>query len=1563
MARKLYVFGIGGTGSRVIKSLAMLLAAGVKLENEFDTVVPILIDPDTENGDLNRTKDILRLYQEIRNQIKDPDGFFKQDLRTVNELANPQSHTISPDYFQFKLNDVDSTTFGQYIGFDSLSDDYRNFKDDKSFVKTLYSNSNLNSNLSIGFKGNPNMGSIVLNQFTNSEDFKRFGQTFGPEDAIFIINSIFGGTGAAGFPLLLKNLRGNPNLLNFSQIKDAPIGGLTYLPYFTLDKKEEINAESFEEKAKIAIDYYNRTIINQRKINVLHFIGNRGNTNAEEYAVGGPEQKNKAHFLEVAGALAIIEFCKNIGNYSCNNGTTTRPTEIKEFGIERANENISFDDLNIDNKEQLYKPLTKFRLFTQYLNEGLLKAKNVSRWTKSNFFILQKQKKSPCNPAYFESAEYKNQIVAFNNHFKVWIDELSRNKPAFNPFFDIIPNDLYTKIDTINCLNIDNLQLRSEIDTTTGKPKQIHTTLIKLFGISTDKVYQKLPVRVNNQAKKVIKVFRLHQGQEGTGWFKSAAIDKDALKTIKTEGRDIASSIPSPFARIDLVKSAFDWINYQISSIVGAYPQGVAISREDKIKIREIIEGRTAQNKLISDALDVAQMFYEYPNISDKIEIIAWNPRERFNDLIENSLNNRHKIFAETLKIYWEQDSVTQENQDNVILYNFEHVKRLYFIINKNTNQVIGGTSPATLFFAAPDAKSAINGLEIRCGQDILLDDIYFLPLHKREVSFIEYMYAFAKQSNNFSFRFPEVYTYLKNIEDYLLDDNMRTVVANLSHTSIDNYERCHISFDDQDYCEILNLKLGTKTSFLENKIIELPYSIDSSKFKTCGSKKHLLPVTQAFIKRYGIKNIEQYCRVEERAGGGVEVILNVPVQNRTLPYRKLYQSNDIIKLKVHLAILPFLKAVRSHIDYTIAIIDDRSDKSENISLSCLNNGQELQASSYLVVRNPGINDVKSIYYKFNSPFDSVCFKIGSIESIIIPRLTSCTENDDNVAFAIDFGTTNTHIEYSFGRRASVPFDNVGTLPLWQSLMDRKDRNIDPVVSANEETFENEMMPYLISTPGSIIKFPLRTAIVFNRDYSFSRNNPYQLFQHVNNYLLYEKRTVPRYYLTPDTQLKWSNHNDYTAELKVNAYIEYLLTIVYYKALLLGANPSNTKIVWFYPVSMEGAENSDGELGIFIRLWKAAYQKVFSMDNTNNLLQVPESVAPYLYYKPQVAGLSLSIDIGGGSSDIAVFDEHSPNAILISSFKFAGNAIFGDGYPTQGERGNADNNGWVKTFLEEAESIAGEEYEGILEDILSRKDSADFSNFLFSLENDRTINFSYSRLIEKDKKLKLTILVFYGALAYYSANLLKKSGIEDIPKYILLSGTAAKTANILDSSPSDNLINLSLLFKYIFEHVYDKKMDRNIILKVAPNPKEITCKGALESGINESITQNTIKFWLGGINGGIWGKALDKETNVTDTPKYEDIDDKAKRNICASIKEFYKILDDYTETVRFETKFLIEQNAYEKFREIREMDIEAFLERGLEAFHKTKNHHIEETLFFYPLIGILNKLTYELSQI
>ena len=50
---KIFVFGIGGTGSRVLRSLTMMLATGIKFG--ADEIVPIIIDPDAANADLTRT--------------------------------------------------------------------------------------------------------------------------------------------------------------------------------------------------------------------------------------------------------------------------------------------------------------------------------------------------------------------------------------------------------------------------------------------------------------------------------------------------------------------------------------------------------------------------------------------------------------------------------------------------------------------------------------------------------------------------------------------------------------------------------------------------------------------------------------------------------------------------------------------------------------------------------------------------------------------------------------------------------------------------------------------------------------------------------------------------------------------------------------------------------------------------------------------------------------------------------------------------------------------------------------------------------------------------------------------------------------------------------------------------------------------------------------------------------------------------------------------------------------------------------------------------------------------
>ena len=64
---KCYVFAIGGTGSRVLRALTMLLAGNIKVD--VGEIVPIIIDPDVSNADLTRAVKLMDCYNSIRESL------------------------------------------------------------------------------------------------------------------------------------------------------------------------------------------------------------------------------------------------------------------------------------------------------------------------------------------------------------------------------------------------------------------------------------------------------------------------------------------------------------------------------------------------------------------------------------------------------------------------------------------------------------------------------------------------------------------------------------------------------------------------------------------------------------------------------------------------------------------------------------------------------------------------------------------------------------------------------------------------------------------------------------------------------------------------------------------------------------------------------------------------------------------------------------------------------------------------------------------------------------------------------------------------------------------------------------------------------------------------------------------------------------------------------------------------------------------------------------------------------------------------------------------------------
>lgn len=409
---KIYVFGIGGTGARVIRSLTMLLASGVKLGENIDTVIPVIIDQDRSNGDLTRTIALLKTYKSLHDQLKfgrnSKSEFFKTNIDDLNTS------------FRMQVADVADKDFQSYIKYLNL--DTRN----KALVSLLFSKKNLEARMDVGFKGNPNMGSVVLNNFFTEadNDLGSILESFQSGDKIFIISSIFGGTGAAGFPLLLKTLRQaqSSQLPSAALVANAPIGAITVLPYFGVqhDEDSEINMDSFMSKAKAALSYYRDNL----NTDVLYYISDKLSKNYDNHE-GDSAQRNNAHFVEMVAALSIIDFCKN-------NVQHDGSKSFKEFGFNEDKPVVSIRTLADSTRALVGKPLISMFIFEKFYKEHL---KNTweNAWAK-DFSYADDDNEGKMDSTVM-SHDFFVKLTKFLKDFdNEWLREMANNSRAFKPF-------------------------------------------------------------------------------------------------------------------------------------------------------------------------------------------------------------------------------------------------------------------------------------------------------------------------------------------------------------------------------------------------------------------------------------------------------------------------------------------------------------------------------------------------------------------------------------------------------------------------------------------------------------------------------------------------------------------------------------------------------------------------------------------------------------------------------------------------------------------------------------------------------------------------------------------------------------------------------------------------------------------------------------------------------------------------------------------------------------------------------------------------------------------------
>ena len=396
--KKVFVFCIGGTGIRVMKSVTMLMASGMSTNGY--TVVPVILDPHLDLEEKKNLHTLLGSYQNIYNKstnngsLNHLDGFFNSEIVTINELNNQLNDTQQASGSKEK--------FRSYISEANLAaDDINNY-----FVQTLFSTKNLDSPLSVGFKGNPNVGTVVLGEMIEGADwFKAFKQHCEKDDRIFIISSIFGGTGASGYPLLEKKIKGAASQ---PAVKNALMGAVTVLPYYGLKDPSttgsDIDSANFYTKTKAALAYYENTVLS----NYLYYAGETSLT--QVYENDEKKQDDKAHFIELVAASALFDFL-------------IREKPEKQQFLTRAIEDAK-DSLDLASLGSGYKEIVK--RVADYKLLGTL----INILPKESFFPLIKNR--GFDNKFYKDAPFQ-ALKRFTAIYDNWYNELSTNKRAFSP--------------------------------------------------------------------------------------------------------------------------------------------------------------------------------------------------------------------------------------------------------------------------------------------------------------------------------------------------------------------------------------------------------------------------------------------------------------------------------------------------------------------------------------------------------------------------------------------------------------------------------------------------------------------------------------------------------------------------------------------------------------------------------------------------------------------------------------------------------------------------------------------------------------------------------------------------------------------------------------------------------------------------------------------------------------------------------------------------------------------------------------------------------------------------
>jgi hypothetical protein len=318
MREQLFLIGIGGTGMRCLEAFIHSAAMGMYDNKEINILA---LDTDIENGNFKR---LVELVEDGYQKVK---GFNKTHYSLENTFFSAKIN-----FFKFSPDYSDAAKTGKFSSLTKYA--YAN-QEEKDLANLLLTENVREFDLKHGYRAQTHLGSLLmyhgildevkknpqgqLSKFIqNIYDASEVGIT-----KVFVLGSVFGGTGASSIPVIPKAFNAAINELNPGKSLSKAYFGATLLSaYFKFSAPDEslrsqqkvvASSKNFALNSQVAMMFYNEDKTVKSIYQKFYMLGTPNNdfetkTDANKTVTGGSNQRNDSHYIELLAAFCAYDF-------------------------------------------------------------------------------------------------------------------------------------------------------------------------------------------------------------------------------------------------------------------------------------------------------------------------------------------------------------------------------------------------------------------------------------------------------------------------------------------------------------------------------------------------------------------------------------------------------------------------------------------------------------------------------------------------------------------------------------------------------------------------------------------------------------------------------------------------------------------------------------------------------------------------------------------------------------------------------------------------------------------------------------------------------------------------------------------------------------------------------------------------------------------------------------------------------------------------------------------------------------------------------------------------------